>query len=36
MRKLTPYHSHEWMLLVETGWLTWTVSDGVALMVYAK
>lgn len=28
------YHSHEWDILVETGWITWTVDDNrIACMV---
>jgi len=34
--KTVAYHSHEWELLVETGWITWTVDSGRALMVYAR
>lgn len=33
-KRLTTYHSPEWMMLVETGWVTMTVEDGTALMIY--
>ena len=34
--KFVRYHSHEWEVLVETGWLTATVDDnGIAHMVRA-
>lgn len=33
--KTVAYHSDAWATLVETGWVTWTVDAGVALMVYS-
>jgi hypothetical protein len=35
----TEYHSHQWALLVETGWITWTVeelSDGTRMALMIK
>lgn len=35
--KFTRYHSQEWMLLVECGYVTMTVdNDGIATMLYHK
>ena len=32
--RTTLYHSIEWMLLVETGWVTASVTDRWATMLY--
>lgn len=34
MVKRVRYHSYEWSILVETGWVTMTVDDGIATMLY--
>jgi hypothetical protein len=34
MTRTTIYHSPEWMLLVETGWITMQVNNNVAYMLY--
>lgn len=28
------YHSYEWSVLVETGWVTWVVEDDIATMYW--
>ena len=34
MKMTVAYHSLAWSLLVEAGWITWTVDDdGIATMV---
>jgi hypothetical protein len=30
----TPYHSRKWAGLVEVGWITLEVNDGVATMLF--
>lgn len=34
MTKFVEYHSMEWMILVETNWITWTVDSNIAKMIY--
>jgi hypothetical protein len=34
LRRWVEYHSREWQVLLEMGWMTWSVDDGQVEMIH--